>query len=106
MFGKEIDDFFPSRMELTNLDLVVFRGSGILLGITLAADGGATGITLRDGTNELGTAVCRITALDNTTFHAHADEPILFSNGMFIDVDDANAYVTIQWAPLPEKVID
>ena len=106
MEGKEIDDYFPSKLDHTNLDLVVFRGSGILLGVTLTASGGNTGCTIRSGVNALGPAKFLLEAIDATTVTVRCPEPVLFNDGLFVDPDDANAYVTVQWAPLPTRLTE
>ena len=106
MNGSEIDDYFPSRLDHTALDLVVFRGMGLLLGLTLTGDGGVTGASIYEGANALGRLVGRLTVLDNTVAALVQDGPVLFKNGLFVAPDDANARVTIQWAPVPERMTE
>jgi len=104
MNRREVDDFFPSVLTHTSVDICVFRGAGILLGAWIASEGANSYADIRDGVNGAGDVVLRISALNHMTTDVLCNEPVLFPHGMFVDVENASAFVTVQWAPVPNKV--
>jgi len=106
MQGSELDDYFPSVLETVNTDYLAFVGPGILLAFSVAANGGNTGASLRHGATDKAVLRGRLMALDGTTANLPLQAPVLFPDGLFIDPDDANAYVTVEWAPLPTKLTE
>lgn len=106
MQGSELDDYFPSVLEVHNTGTLVIAGPCLLLGAWCAANGGDTGAYIRKGSTDKATAMGRMMALDGTTSPMSLQAPVYSPDGLFIDPDDANAYVTIQWSPLPVKLTE
>ena len=103
---RDIEDYFPSSFVTVSGDTVVFNTRGILHSILVVGVGGASGATIRRGVNALGEPVFPFKVLSGDSIPMSFPEPLYFENGCFIDVDDGNVSVTVQYSPLPGKLSD
>jgi len=105
MARREIDDYYPTIMVETEVDMVVSRGPVLVYGISVTGSGGAGEVVLRSGTSDKGTALARVGAVDTTTRHRNFSSPVYLANGAFLDVG-ANSIAGVQYAPAPQKPVE
>ena len=83
------------RAEHFNTNSVVAEINVVVAGIILTAEGGNSGARIYEGVNGSGTLRFRLLAIDGTTVPLTFEPSVLFDRGMYIELDDANANVTV-----------
>lgn len=101
--SDEMKNSQPAAMPVgsvhSNVTQQLQDGAGIVLFVSLHASGANTSIALYDGHSTLGRKIHAVAALSDDS-KAHSIEVGLpFHDGLYVAVENANAYFTIVWVP-------
>lgn len=88
-----------SQVEHRNADGVIYKGEGLITGMWVTGIGGATSVAIHDGENVTAPIIGYLAALENTTSPNPCAEPIRIHRGIYLNVADGNAYVTVMIRP-------
>lgn len=91
--------FRISHSEIVHASGIVHKGPCLVSGFSVAGYGAAGTADLYDGENAQGKHKCRISVLQNTTFHWCLTHPVDFDNGIYVAVAEDTTYVTICYIP-------
>ena len=100
----ELDDFYRTRVECVDTSGIVFTSRGLLCSVGVSADGANSGATIYDGENAKGRRIAYIPALAETLSPWLLQRPLYCERGLYVAVDNANARVSVEYAPIPQKL--
>jgi len=83
------------RPESTDVTATLFRGSGILHSLSVAANGGASNAQIYDGVSANGKLIFNIGLLDGAGFSPYLASGLQISHGIHVVCADANIQVTV-----------
>lgn len=88
------------HVEMTNSDRVMFRGPCLVSFIFVGSDGVAAQVDIYDGDSTLGEHKFRVNVIADDSKPISLPYPTDFDKGVFVDVNAATTFVSIQIHPL------
>lgn len=88
-----------AHCRMTNANVIIHKGPCLVVGITISADGVNADCDVYDGENANEERKFHLEALAGTTFGAQLWEGTDFDKGIYVVVNAATTFVTIQYIP-------
>lgn len=88
-----------ASLEHRNADSLIYKGACKVHSIFVDADGAAAQVDVYDGVDTTGERKFRINAISDDSKFLLFTEPAEFDMGVYIDVNAATTFVTIQVSP-------
>jgi len=90
---------YPAHAVCVNASGIIFKGPCLVSAITVTGDGATAAVEVYDGTSDTGELKFKLNCLQNTTFNEILMHPTDFDRGIYVKVNAATTYVTIQYIP-------
>ena len=99
----EIRRFFAVAWEHCSVDTVMHRGKAAIFSIVLSSDGVAEAdAVVYDGASAEAKKYVKIYCADEETYQLRFAPPLVFNNGIYVDVGTNVDQVIVQYQPLPQ----
>jgi len=90
--------------ELTNTSRTIYKGPALLYSITISGDGAAGDCDVYDGVNSQGERKYHLEVGAGATVVVSLQNPVELDRGLYVKVNAATTFVTVQYEPLKEPI--